>query len=622
MLYRCIAPEWLQGKPKVLEGTYTDEQVKDINGQGYNIYYLPNYPSIVPSDSPVDGADIDVFTSVFVDMDLKSGTYATCEAFLERVGQAHITPTKIVYSGNGVHVYWNVSDLNAQSFLRLQRRLMRLFNTDPAICKIFQLMRAPGTLNTKDKNNFKPCEIEYELDKVYTSEELDKLLPPITLEDEEYCRRQYNSTNKINEVSLIVDDKLPLKFSKLLSENKEVKEIWKGNVADRSAGDYRLGHIMLADGFTKEEAMSVLVNAAKALERLPAHRISYAQGIVDKVWAFEKTVDKTSLNLSSTVRDILQKGGDEIKGTRFPCHDYVDATEHGFRLTQVIGLVAGSGVGKTAMALDMFYGFVKKNPEYDHFFVPLEQPTNEIAERWKILCGPATELHDKVHIISNYDEHGGLRHLSFTEIKDYILKFKMITGKKVGAVVIDHIGALKRSGKGETQDLMTICQEMKGFAMETNTMLIMQSQAPREKAGAGDLELGKDAAYGTMYFESFCDYLVTIWQPLKQVYGEEGCPTVTAFKFCKIRHKKVGKDSIQEDTSYRLFFEPETNHFRTLTQAEETSFTFFNNKAINRRKADRKTDVVPYKSTGWVKEGSDNGNSDTSQNAGPIKSTA
>jgi hypothetical protein len=275
----------------------------------------------------------------------------------------------------------------------------------------------------------------------------------------------------------------------------------------------------------------------------------------------------------------------------------------------VIGLIAGSGVGKTAMALNAFEGFVHNNPDYDHFYVPLEQPPNEIADRWKTMCGDRTHLHDKVHVISNYADDGSFRHLSFDEIKDYLLKFQKETGRKVGAVVVDHIGALKKKGSdGENQDLMDICHSMKAFAIQTNTLLLMQSQTSREKAGIGDLELNKDAGYGTMYFEAYCDYVLCIWQPLKRCYEEKACPTVTAFKFAKIRHKKQGTDEIQEDVCYRLFFDPTSERLRPLTQDEEKSFAFFLNKATSKRKKDRNTDLVTYTDLSWLKgEGAKSG---------------
>lgn len=601
-VYRCILPEWASleypERKKVVEGQFTHDELISLNDQFYNIYFLPNYPSLYEGGT-VEGFHIDNFNYCFVDMDLKENVYASKDAFLKEVNQFPLAPTRIVDSGNGIHVYWQVTDLDAKSYLSLQRRLMRALKTDEAVCKIYQLMRVPGTINTKNPDDLKVCEILQETGKSYTCEQLSEVLPPISFADEQYCKQHFERTYKINNTNLQVVEKLPLKFAKLLDSNNEVKDIWAGKTDDRSKADYRLGHIMFASGFTKDEATSVLVNSAKALERTPSHRLNYAANIIDKIWTFEIAEDKASLMLSSSVKDILNKNSDNIKGTRFPCWSYLDNTHHGFRLGQVIGLIAGSGVGKTAVALNMFRGFVESNPDYVHFFIPLEQPANEIADRWRTICGNDEKNHEKVHVLSNYDEDGNFRNLSFDEIKDYLLKFQQVTGHKVGCVVIDHIGALKKKNKkGENQDLMDICHAMKAFAVQTNTLLVMQSQAPREKAGIGDLELDKNAAYGTVYFESYCDYLITLWQPLKRVYNR-GAPTTTAFKFCKIRHKNQKLDTIQEDVCYNLMFDPDSQRLRELNQSEQKSFDFFINEAVNLRKKDKKTDVAEYVSVKW-----------------------
>lgn len=599
-----IAPEWLKQEqpnvPRAIEGDYTDEQIAEFNVNGYNIYYWPNYPKIHDKSRPINGSNIDVFTCVFVDFDLKSNAYSSKSDFLLAISSTGIRPSMIVDSGNGIHVYWNILDLDAKSFLRLSRRLMRLFNTDDAVQKIAQLMRLPGTLNTKNKENLISCEIiEENPDVIYSCEELDQLLPPITKEDEQYCNQHYDKTYNIEDRNIIIDDELPPKFGKLLLENHEAKAIWAGGLSDRSAGDYRLGHIMFASGFTKEEAMSVLLNSAKAMTRAPVHRISYADNIVNKIWTYELESSQ-ELNLSNSVEDILKRPKDTLKGTPFRCHKRIDNTQHGFRLGQVIGLVGGSGIGKTAFGLNMFRWFIEENPDYHHFFIPLEQPANEIADRWNTMCEGSSTLNGKVHVMSNYDDDGNFRHLSLSEIQEYIEKWQKTTGNKVGCIVIDHIGALKKKGTSdENQDLMAICHSMKAFAVQTNTLLVMQSQTSREKAGIGDLELDKDAAYGTSTFEWYCDYLITIWQPLKRCHSEQACPTVTAFKFCKIRHKRAKLDVIKEDVPYYLYFDSEKEQLRDMTQSEETSFKFFLSKATNKRKADRKTELLEYTSVKW-----------------------
>ncbi len=601
MIYRLIAPKHL-GRP-VLEGEFTNEQITKYNLDGYNIYYLPNHPKTYQPGISLTGADIDVFDWVFCDFDLKDGKYSSKDEFLKTLVSTDYPPTKIIDSGNGTHAYWRVTNLDAMSYLRFQRRLIRALRTDEAVGQLFQLMRVPGTMNTK-KEPWIEC-IELYHDSVqYTAEEFDKLLPAITLADEAYCQQHFDKTYGINQ-KLDISDTLPPKFGALLRNSSEAKELFAGATDDRSKSDYRLAHLMFAGGFTRDEALSVLVNSRKALQRAPIHRQSYAVNIVDKIWTYELATpaEKETLDLSNSVKDILQKSGDVLKGMPFRCHPCVDNTVHGFRLGQVLGLVAGSGVGKTAMAMNLFRWFAQNNPEYHHFFIPLEQPANEIADRWKTMSGTDTSLHDKVHVISNYDEQGNFRHLSFEEIKVYIQKFQRMTGNKVGCVVIDHIGALKKKGKdGENQDLMTICHEMKAFAVQTNTFLVMQSQSSREKAGIGDLELNKDGAYGTVYFESYTDYLMTLWQPLKRCHAEQSCPTVTAFKFCKIRHKKANRDIIKEDVPYYLSFDSETELLKDMTQDQVISFDYFLKQATNKRKADRKTDIVNYQSVQY-KEG-------------------
>ncbi len=587
MLVRMIHPS-----KSVLEGEYSNDEIAKFNRQGYNVYYLPNPPTL-EFTHPVNGSHITEFKYVFVDFDLKSKTYESKEAFYEAVASSGLEPSKLVDSGNGVHVYWEVTNLDALSYLRFQRRLCRLFKTDEAVSKICQLMRLPGTLNTK-REPYLPCNLLFEEPNAYSAEMLDKLLPPITLEDEAYCQRHYNSTYNL-QGNITVDDTLPPKFGKLLKDNQEAKELFTGTSDDRSKSDYRLAHLMLANDFSKDEAMSVLVNCAKALERAPIHRVNYAKNIVDKVWVLN---DIPKVGLANRVSDILSRPSDSSKGTRIPCWPYIDNTQHGFRLGHVLGLVAGSGVGKTAMALNIFMGFVKSNPDLEHFFCPLEETNRDIAERWRVMCGENTSLHQKVHILSNYDENGTFRDLSLEEIKEYILDFQKTSGKKVGCVIIDHIGVLCNDNKlGQDEGVKKIAKAMKGFAEETQTFLIMQSQTARSKAGIGDIELDKDAAFGTSVFENFCDFLITLWQPLKRVYAD-GAPTVMSYKFCKIRHKNQKQDVIKEDTRYSVFFDSETQLIRELIQ-DDGDLKYWTARATNKRKMD-KNDLVEYTSIKWA----------------------
>lgn len=594
MLVRLIAPDWLLSRnasiKKIVEGDFTLDYILKANKQGYNVYYLPNGPSnYTPSAKPVEGKDIDQFHWCFVDMDLKEGKYPSKEAFIEAA--AELAPTKIVDSGNGVHAYWRVTDLDAKTYLLLNRRLTRRLDTDEAVGKIMQLMRLPGTLNTKKEDDKKECSVIYDAEIEYTVEELNGMIPPITQPDREYCERHYNTTYGINDT--IVTEEIPAKFGKLLKKNQEVKDLWAKISDDRSKSDYRLANILMADGFSKEEARLVLINSAKAITRSPAHRLSYANNIIDKIWTYEETKDINIL--SPTVRDVLTRKDDKPKGARFPCHRILDDTHRGFRLGQVIGIIGGAGVGKTTLTLNTFIWFAEHSPSHHHFYFSLEQPVDEMAERIKTICGDNEALFDKIHLISNFVDDQFMNY-SIDDIHNHLLKFKETTKNEVGAVVIDHIGVLNKANKhGENEGLIDVCKKMKPLAVNINCMLIMLSQAPREKAGIGDLVINKDAAYGTVFFESYLDYGITLWQPLKRAYAQEA-PTIMAFQFVKIRHKNQLLDRIKEDVYYYLYFDPQTERLRELTQLEEKSANYFNDICTNLRKLDRKTDVVKYTS--------------------------
>ncbi len=599
MIYAILPPDWLRdADPNVrsqqLECSF--ETALQWNEAGFNVYYYPNYPTIIHPGF-VKAEDVDVFEWVFIDLDMKHGAYASKDEFLDVLGSFALPPSKIVDSGGGIHAYWRVTDLNATGFLKLSRRLMRHFKTDDAVQQLKQLMRVPGTRNMKYPDEVVSCELLYETDLVYTSEQLDKALPNLLHEDATYCKTHYDRAHNKEEKTAI-NDKLPVKFGQLLKDSQEVKDIWTGITDDRSKSDYRLGHLMLAAGFNRAEALSVLVNSAKALDRAPVHRVAYAEGIVDKIFTFEVKKDKEAASLSKSVEEILEaKDDDALKGQRFRGNTLFDGTEHGFRLSQVVGLCAGVGVGKTAIALNIFKGYVELNPNFIHIFISLEQPGREIALRWKKMCGSNTEWHHKVHILDNYNEDGSYRNLSLTEIQEYIIQFQKERNIKVGCVCLDHIGILRQENKkGEYQGLRDVCSQLKAFAISTNTLFFVQSQTNREKAGVGDLELFKDAAFGTQSFESFLDFMIVAWQPLKRCYDMEGCPKITAYKFAKIRFKSKN-DKLIEDQVYRLSFDQDIETFKEMTEAEEKSFSMYNSSAINKRKRDRKTDVIEYRST-------------------------
>src|SRR6185436_2856856 len=132
------------------------------NSKGYNIYFFPNHPSkdvYAGGIKYLNGRNIDVFKFVFVDMDLKDGNYPSKEVFLETIGQFPLKPTMVVDSGNGIHAYWRISDLDRNSYVITQLALLKHFQTDDSVWTVLQLMRVPAYLNTKRHGDYVQAQI-------------------------------------------------------------------------------------------------------------------------------------------------------------------------------------------------------------------------------------------------------------------------------------------------------------------------------------------------------------------------------------------------------------------------------------------------------------------------------
>jgi len=541
MRYRLIKPQWakevLPG-PNVIEGDYEDTKyVLDKNAEGYNVYYFPNYNSAPPKGKFLSGKEVDVFNWVFVDMDIKDGIYKDKAHFVQKVQEFPVEPTRLVDSGNGIHVYWKVKELTREDFIELQFRLINHFQTDSSVWTPLQLMRFPGSINTKKKDKFIPCKLIVNSDVGYTAAELIEHLPD--LNESQVVKRQ-NHLNKLDGLTEMLDldaldsDELPPIFEKQLASDQYMRSLWNAEKGDRSEADWKLAHFLFEHDYHKlYEALPVMLNTKKALSK-GNYRKEYAYNTLDKVYKQREDyhVPPVAERLKATKSRIL---GQVVQGP-----PYFDATVKHWRKAEVLGLIAGSGVGKTTITLDIFYEMMKANPDSDEVFVffTLEMQEYEIIERWQSLIGDDTQFNNRLYVISNEDDNGLERHINLQQLYWYADGIKRATGKNIAAMAIDHIGIVDTSidvmkkpnfgimgedlGFGTTRKIPfeVLCSKMKTLAKQLNVFLIVQSQTTKSRAKDGDTELGIDAAFGTAKFEWYVDYIMTAWQPLRRVEAE------------------------------------------------------------------------------------------------------
>lgn len=611
-------PELVRELPgrDVIEGVFKEKYVAKRNKEGFNVYWFPNHPKKnVYSDEKkyVNGRDIDIFEFLFVDMDLKDGIYKTKEAFYEEVSKFPLKPTLTVDSGNGVHVYWKMKDLNRDAYVVMQKRLIQHFKTDDSIWTVLQIMRYPGSLNTKKADEFKQTAVHESLStgKEYKLSQFHKVLPEISEKNAEKAQNHLDKLDGKITLKLSEDvniDELPDKFIELMEKDKRIRDIFEdpvGSYGDRSKADAALANMLLSKNFNRKEASIIISNGQKALSKGP-NRMSYAIATVDFVYNDRIKNQFQTVGEKSKAKKKVNRG-EPVNGP-----EIFDCLKNKWRKSQVLGMIAGSGVGKTTVALKCVKDMIKNNPDNDDIFIffSLEMPEYEIEERWVRLVGKNSELADRLYVIGNEDDAGEPRNISLQDIYTYAKDIELSTGKNIGSIVIDHVGLvnpvinLKRKptfgaegdidgghGINRVLTLPSLCKAMKPLAKQLNTFLILLTQTTKSK-GAGDTPLDKDAAFGTASYEWNMDYILTMWQPLMRIYKETDI-RVLAWQYAKIRNKHR-EDPISTHEPILLNYDMDSGDLNRLSGEDYATFEQLLPVANEARRAADKKESSSY----------------------------
>lgn len=606
----------------IIEGNFSDKQIKAYNDKGYNIYYFPNGASKVKGKF-LSGKEIDQYNVVFVDMDLKDEEYESKDAFLEKLAEFPLTPSRIVDSGNGIHAYWNISDLERETYIMAQFSLINHFKTDESVWTPLQLMRVGGYNNTKRHKDYVLAEILLDENSSYTIEKLfEHLEPPTEIQMkklEKHCAK-LDGTYVMPEMNDIDFDTLPDSFINLLQDNDYIRELYqnpKEAIGDRSKADYILAQELFTAGLDLSECVQVIANGSKAKERQDGRE--YAYNTVEKVYEArdaELAEEDGEFQLLSELLEDENFGksiGTPVFGER-----HWDCLETPWQTSQVLGIVAGPGVGKTETTLFQFKNMVQADPEALFVFFSLEMPERQIAKRWRQVIDGDKNLSNSVVVIGNEDKDGAPRNIGIQQVYRYVKRIEQRYGKKVKVAVIDHINILDKTidtkkephFRGETDNsyskdgkitlnpkgLLSACKQL---AKALDVFLIIQSQTTKDKAQDGDVPLGLSAAYGNSAFEWYCDFIITIWQPLRLVHDQTDLK-VLAWQYVKIREQDDG-DGTRINVMRLLNYDRPTRSFRPLSDQEFQEFNALMPKVNAKRQLKEKKELTDYKNSNILK---------------------
>lgn len=128
----------------------TEMQINDVRDRGGAIYFVPNELGDKRNQKNHlrDHANVVSFNAFFMDFD-----NGAKQEQMTRIRGIGLTPSAIVESGNGYHVYFEFEEpaiLEPAAWSAVQTGLAKRFGGDTAVSDPARLMRLPGSYHTKD----------------------------------------------------------------------------------------------------------------------------------------------------------------------------------------------------------------------------------------------------------------------------------------------------------------------------------------------------------------------------------------------------------------------------------------------------------------------------------------
>ena len=254
----------------------------------------------------------------------------------------------------------------------------------------------------------------------------------------------------------------------------------------------------------------------------------------------------------------------------------IDEQTRGICGGEVMSIVAGSGVGKTALAINIIRNVCEKQ-KVPMAFYSLEQPGPQVFERivtiesGRELTGRAVEAGLKanegerqpslVQALARMDEHmDNLRicdenNLTLEQIERYTEQASMLLfSEPVRLIVIDYLGYISGEGKDAYQIVSKIARGIKGLAKKLNVAVIVLHQLTKQAGSGGEPVEGTMIRDSGVVLES-SDYVLGAWRPcLKEGLAPSEIDRLKNDFLIKIIKTRKGKIHLE----FTYCFVPET----------------------------------------------------------------
>lgn len=301
-----------------------------------------------------------------------------------------------------------------------------------------------------------------------------------------------------------------------------------------------------------------------------------------------ESLKKLKISLASNMSSEMKDNDPEkmVKGIGF-CEGLVVQPHRG----DLFGLLAGPGVGKTTVTVQITGDVLRSNPDQFVVYFSLEMTKKEILNKCLIAFGhEEPELLERLIILDCYDDDDGSnKQMTVTDIKLQLKQVLQYVDSKVALTIIDHFHEVYNNG---SIDYNPVAREFKDMAIECDTLVFLPSQTTKEK-GQGDIPVPKSGCFGCSRFENLCSYILTIFQPLRRVQNECDLPAL-GWQFCKIRNKRGKKDSVKEEINYVLKYNSDNESLEKLNSDEVFTFQMYYEKVLELRESEEKKKAYAF----------------------------
>lgn len=447
------------------------------------------------------------FPALWCDVDFKE---TPREILADRWKQFPFSPSIIIKSGGGVHLYWPLKEPTVYQhrgeIREVNRRIAAQLGGDLNACDPARVMRMPGSLN--HKYDHKPVvEITKMESNFHDLDEFLRVLPEI---DEKPSNRDQVEPS---------DDWL----------RDAMRGVGKGQ---RNATGTKIAGYWI-NKLPPQDVLTILSSWNQRND--PPLSEKDIEDIVKSVSRYEpdkseKRVDISHVYDAPRMLEEYRSHIKNMKANRFRTGiRQIDAIIRGVAGGEVLDIMGRAGTVKTGLLLNLLRNYVK-NSAWKAVFFSLEMPVASVTERYhQILTGCTGQQVEEIFTSSVDGAEDQRRMLEadflkemkgvytipvkvdISDIAAYVRLIENHFREKVGVVGIDYLGLLDGKGTSQYEIVSRLARDIKSMAKLLNLPLIVLTQASR-KGGAGEKEISLDHARDSGAIEEGADFMLGLWQ--------------------------------------------------------------------------------------------------------------